>query len=78
VPNYPPRKAGKRNLTYGTISILLAIIGLTAVTAEKVSGPNLTGSTILILLFVFVGAYEIGKYAENRIENQYKDKVDGT
>jgi xanthine/uracil permease len=69
--------AGKRNLTYGVILIVLSIIGSVAVTAEKISGPNLTGSIVLIFLFVFVGAYEIGKYAENRIENQYKNKVDG-
>ena len=76
--NYPPRKAGTRNLFYGIILILLAIIGLISVIAENVSGSNLAGSTVIVFLFVFVGSYEIGKYAENRIEAQYRNKVDGS
>ena len=76
MPDYPSRKAGTRNLVYGIILILLAIVGLISVTAENVSGSNLTGSTVVFFLFVFVGSYEIGKYSEHRIEDQNRHKAD--
>ena len=70
--------AGIRNLVFGIILILLAIVGLISVRAENVSGSNLTGSIVFIFVFVFIGGYEIGKYAENRIVDQNRREVDNS
>ncbi len=62
--NYPPRKANKANLVVGINLVFVAINGLTSA-MSNFSGSNLTGALAFILVFMFMGGYEIGKYAEN-------------
>jgi hypothetical protein len=69
---YPPRPAGRTNLVVGIALILFSIFALMSVITNNVSGSSLTGPSIFIFVFVFMGGYEIGKYAENRIINQNK------
>ncbi len=51
--------------------VILSIAILMSVIANNVSGSNLMGSAVFIFLLVFMGGYEIGKYAENRLEKQW-------
>ena len=56
-----PRKAGTINLVAGIILVLLALAGMISLSVNNVSG-----SIIVIFLFVFTGGYEIGKFMKNR------------
>jgi len=58
--NYP-RKTGIINLVAGIILVLLALAGMISLSMN-----NISGSIIVIFVFVFMGGYEIGKYTENR------------
>ncbi len=57
-------KTGLVNLVVGIVLLLLAIGGMVSI-SQSISAVNLAGPLGLILLFVFVGGYEIGKYAES-------------
>ena len=60
------RKAGAINLVVGIALILLGIGSMISIISRNISGANLGGSMSLVLLFVFLGGYETGKYAEMR------------
>ncbi len=72
MPKYPPHRAGRVNLVVGIALVLLSVLALISVIANNVSGSTLGSSVIFMLLFMFIGGYEIGKYAENRISKQYR------
>jgi hypothetical protein len=57
------RKTGVINLVVGIVLLLLGITAMISI-SPNISTANLTGQLGFILLFVFVGGYEIGKYAE--------------
>ena len=70
LPNYPPHKARRLNLIVGVILIILYIVGLISVSINN-SGSNPMGLVFMFIL-VFMGGYEIGKYAENRLSKQWE------
>jgi len=59
------RKANVVNLVVGIVLVLLAFVGIVAI-GREISAVNIAGQLGFILLFVLVGGYEIGKYAESR------------
>jgi hypothetical protein len=68
MPNY--RKVNAFNLVVGIILILVAVGGLISLVNRNISGLDLLGPMILVLFFVFLGGYEIGKYVENQLGKQ--------
>jgi hypothetical protein len=70
--DYGPRRAARGNLVVGLVLVLLSVLGLISVVTSGVSGPSLAGSAVAIFALVFLGGYEIGKYAESRISKHYR------
>jgi hypothetical protein len=60
------RKAGTVNLVVGIVLILLGAGSMISLTSRNISGANLGGPMSLVLLFIFLGRYETGKYASLR------------
>jgi hypothetical protein len=69
--SYPPHKARKANLIVGLALVIFSLAGFISVTANNTSGSNLTGLIAFLMLFVFMGGYEIGKYVEARLQKQW-------
>ena len=67
-----PRKARLVNLVVGLIMLLFGIGISVSLITRNVSGSNLVGPISLVLIFIFLGGYEIGKFAESRYEKQSK------
>ena len=59
------RKADVVNLVLGIVLVLFALVGMAAI-GREISAVNIAGQLGFILVFVLVGGYEIGKYAERR------------
>ena len=65
------RKTGVINLVVGIVLLLLGIGTMVSI-SPSISAVNLAGPLDLVLLFIFVGGYEIGKYAERRYNSRMK------
>jgi hypothetical protein len=59
------RNANVVNLVVGIVLIMIALVGIVAI-GREISAAYIAGQLGFILLFVLVGGYEIGKYAERR------------
>ncbi len=68
--NYPPHKARTINLVIGIILVILSIGALISFAMNSASGLNV-GLLVFIFILVFMGGYEIGKYAENHLSKQW-------
>ncbi len=64
------RKASAINLVVGVTLILLGLGGIAGFTTSNVLGANLFWPMIFTLVFVLMGGYETGKYAEMRHERE--------
>jgi uncharacterized membrane protein len=60
------RKANTTNLVVGIALVLLGIGGMANLTSSNHFGANLFWSMTFVLVFVLMGGYETGKYAEMR------------
>ena len=69
--NYPPRKARAINLIVGILLVVFSVAALISFTASNASGKELTVPIAFLFLLVFMGGYEIGKYAEKRLQKQW-------
>jgi len=63
-----PREARLVNLIVGLILLLLGIGITISLITSYVSGSSLAGPISLVLILIFLGGYEIGKFAESRYE----------
>jgi hypothetical protein len=63
------RKASIINLVVGVTLILLGAVGMASLTTN-LSNTNLFGGMSFVLVFVLLGGYETGKYAEMRHEQK--------
>jgi hypothetical protein len=70
VTNY--RKANSTNLVVGIALILLGVGGIVNLSRNLI-GANLFWSISFIMVFVLIGGYEAGKYAEMRHEHRKSD-----
>jgi uncharacterized membrane protein len=68
------RKANVVNFVVGIVLVLFALVGMIDVGREIVA-VNIAGQLGFILLFVLVGGYEVGKYAERRHNNLNKGNL---
>ncbi len=65
------RKANASNLMIGSVSIFFGIVGMVSFTFN-LSNANLFWGMCFVLVFVLIGGYETGKYAEMRHERERK------
>ena len=64
------RKASAINLIIGIALILLGIGAIIGLTNNNLISANLFWAMCFILVFVLIGGYETGKYAEMRHEQK--------
>jgi hypothetical protein len=64
------RKASTTNLVVGIAFIVLGMVGITNLVITNLSSSNIFWATIFLSVFVLMGGYEAGKYAEMRHEKQ--------
>ena len=64
------RKASTINLVAGVSLLVLGIVGITNLVITSPSSSNLFWAVIFLSIFVFIGGYETGKYAEMRHESK--------
>jgi uncharacterized membrane protein len=64
------RKASAINLVVGAASVVFGIVGIINLAIASLYSSNLFWALIFLLVFVLVGGYEAGKYAEMRHEQQ--------
>jgi hypothetical protein len=60
------RKSNAVNLVVGLVLVLIGIGALMPIIGPNTPNASFAGEGILALLFIFVGGYETGKYAEGR------------
>jgi hypothetical protein len=60
------RKANATNLIIGLVLVLIGVAALMPIIGPNTPGSSFVGEDIFALLFIFVGGYETGKYAESR------------
>jgi|WetSurMetagenome_2_1015567.scaffolds.fasta_scaffold346154_2 hypothetical protein len=58
------RKSNAVNLVVGLVLVLIGIRALMSIIGPNAPSASLAGEGIFVLLFIFVGGYETGKYAE--------------
>jgi hypothetical protein len=64
------RKASTINLVVGVALILLGVGGIVNLASNNVFNSNYFWAIIFLLVFVLLGGYETGKYAEMRHEHK--------
>jgi hypothetical protein len=64
------RKASTINLVAGVALIVLGMVGIANLAITSLSSSNLFWAMIFLSVFVLMGGYEAGKYAEMRHERQ--------
>jgi len=60
------RKTNVANLVIGLVLFLIGIGALIPIIGPNAPSASLASEGIFALLFIFVGGYETGKYAESR------------
>ncbi len=69
------RMASTVNLVVGLALVLVGLVGLVDITATRFFGPSDFWAVVFLSVFVLMGGYETGKYAEMRHERKVKEPV---
>ncbi len=69
------RRVNALNLVVGIILVLIGIGALIPIISPNTPVASLAGEAILALIFIFVGGYETGKYAENNYAKSQKKET---